>query len=43
MKKDLFKFLGVAPLSASEKEAIFQLCGVCAVALVAWCVWFVCC
>lgn len=31
------------PLSASEKDAILQLCGVWAVALVAWCVWFICC
>jgi hypothetical protein len=43
MKRVFKKLLGVAPLSASEKEAIFQLCGVWVVALVAWCVWFVCC
>lgn len=30
-------------MKQNEKEAIFQLCGVWAVALVAWCVWFVCC
>ena len=30
-------------LSASEKNAIMQLCGVWAVALAMWCVWFVCC
>lgn len=41
--KRILKFLGVAPLSESEKEAIFQLCGVWAVALVAWCIWFICC
>ena len=41
--KRILKILGVAPLSAAEKEAIFQFCGVWAVALVAWCIWFVCC
>lgn len=41
--KRIFEFLGVAPLRASEKDAIFQLCGVWAVALLLWCIWVVCC
>lgn len=38
--KEIF---GVQALNASEKEAIFQLCGVWAVALALWCIWFICC